>query len=177
MPKRSFKILTLLEEYGITATLGAEVGVQFGKNADVLLRKLPDLHLLLVDNYDDEAVIHANYSTKEVADHAFYRLDKYKGRIQWLVMPSVEAAKSVDDKSLDYAFIDAEHTYKAVKQDVEAWLPKVKTGGLLIGHDYTRRFKGVKQAVQERFGANLKRDSMFVRFGDVWYVEVTEGIR
>ena len=51
---------------------------------------------------------------------------------------------------LDFVFIDGEHGYEAAKADVEAWWPKVRSGGLLVGHDYDRhRFPGVCRAVDE----------------------------
>ena len=49
---------------------------------------------------------------------------------------SVDAAKKYPDKSLDFVFIDGDHKYDAVCEDIRAWLPKVKPGGLLAGHDY-----------------------------------------
>lgn len=49
--------------------------------------------------------------------------------------PSVEAAADYEDGSLDFVFIDADHAAKAVEADVRAWLPKVKPGGVLAGHD------------------------------------------
>lgn len=52
-----------------------------------------------------------------------------------LVMDSLTAATVFGDKSLDLVFIDADHTYQAVKHDIEAWLPKVKSGGIICGHD------------------------------------------
>lgn len=60
------------------------------------------------------------------------------------------AAALYEDNSLDFVFIDANHAYPFVKQDIEAWYPKVKRGGLLAGHDYTSH-KGVKKAVDEKF--------------------------
>ena len=51
-------------------------------------------------------------------------------------MNSVDAAKMIADKSLDMIFIDADHHYEAVLEDVIAWVPKVKMSGLITGHDY-----------------------------------------
>lgn len=46
-----------------------------------------------------------------------------------------EACKDFEDNSLDVVFLDADHRYKCVKRDIQDWLPKVKSGGLLCGHD------------------------------------------
>jgi len=64
---------------------------------------------------------------------------------------SWEAASLYDDKSLDFVFIDAAHDYESVIKDIGAWLPKVKLGGTLAGHDY-RNAIGVKKAVDEILG-------------------------
>jgi hypothetical protein len=68
-------------------------------------------------------------------------------------MTSIEASKLYDDNSLDFVFIDASHEYEDVKQDILAWLPKVKIGGILAGHDYDT-FEGVNRAVNEIFNIN-----------------------
>jgi hypothetical protein len=61
---------------------------------------------------------------------------------------SVMASSAYEDKSLDFVFIDAGHTYDDVHADITAWLPKVKQGGILAGHDYSNS-EGVRQAVHE----------------------------
>jgi predicted O-methyltransferase YrrM len=68
-------------------------------------------------------------------------------------MPSIYAAKSYEDKSLDFVFIDANHDFEFVKQDIESWLPKIKPGGYIGGHDYSESdgHKGVVKAVDEAF--------------------------
>jgi SAM-dependent methyltransferase len=63
------------------------------------------------------------------------------------VHESVAASKEFTDSSLDACFIDADHSYVAVKADIEAWLRKVKSGGILAGHDIDE--EGVTKAVNE----------------------------
>ena len=70
-----------------------------------------------------------------------------------LKMKSLDAVSRFGDHSLDFVFIDGSHEYEDVKEDIKAWLPKVKPGGILAGHDYyikgTDWFPGVKRAVNE----------------------------
>jgi predicted O-methyltransferase YrrM len=66
-----------------------------------------------------------------------------------LKMASVDAARCFDDESLDFVFIDASHEEQDVKDDIDAWLPKVKKGGVLAGDDWG--FEGVVKAVQSKF--------------------------
>lgn len=65
---------------------------------------------------------------------------------------SLEEVKNYEDNSIDFCFIDASHEYEDVKKDLEAWLPKVKSGGILAGHDYDRVWQGVIKAVDEVIG-------------------------
>lgn len=64
-------------------------------------------------------------------------------------MPSIEASKLFEDESLDFVFIDGAHDYESVKQDLEHWYPKIKTGGWLGGDDL--HLSGVREATDEFF--------------------------
>src|SRR5579875_3089156 len=69
-----------------------------------------------------------------------------------LKMPSERAASLFEDGTLDFVFLDADHTYEAVRRDLEAWFPKIKRRGILGGHDYLHPdFPGVRQAADEFF--------------------------
>lgn len=64
---------------------------------------------------------------------------------------SWDAAALYPDESLDFVYLDAGHDYADVHKDIDAWRLKVKSGGILAGHDYTVEFPGVIQAVNETF--------------------------
>lgn len=62
---------------------------------------------------------------------------------------SVTASKKFEDASVDCIYIDADHRYRSVKRDLAAWMPKVRPGGFISGHDYVKTFPGVRRAVRE----------------------------
>jgi len=59
----------------------------------------------------------------------------FDGQYTPIKLPSTEASKQFDDEFFDIVFIDADHSYDAVVEDIRAWLPKVKKDGILCGHD------------------------------------------
>ncbi len=145
--------------------VGAEIGVFAGELSQRLLRR-EDLSLYLVDSwvtsdpesdYAQSGDFHARLS--QAQQERYYgltlELTAFAGpRAKILRKPSVEAAKDIPDGSLDFVFIDADHSYLGCKADIEAWAPKVKPGGLISGHDYLNpQFPefGVKRAVDECF--------------------------
>jgi predicted O-methyltransferase YrrM len=71
------------------------------------------------------------------------------GFLQAIQDTSVRAAARIADSSVDWVFIDALHDYASVRDDIRAWAPKVKPGGLISGHDYGRA--GVTDAVLAAF--------------------------
>jgi predicted O-methyltransferase YrrM len=75
-------------------------------------------------------------------------------RIKAMRMSSVEAAKYMADDSVHFLMLDGDHSYEAVKADIEAWLPKMKPGGIISGDDYT--WPGVERAVGEAFGRMVR---------------------
>ena len=65
---------------------------------------------------------------------------------------SADAAKLIPDNSVDLVFIDADHTRIGCAADILAYWPKLKVGGVMLGHDYCERLHGVIEAVADIFG-------------------------
>ena len=75
-----------------------------------------------------------------------------------LVMESATAATIFADGIADMVFIDADHRYKSVKQDLKLWWPKVKEGGVLCGHDCEGYYLDFPQEIRKRINETLDRD-------------------
>lgn len=124
-----------------------EVGIYGGKSSFLMMERLKELkkpiEYHVVDFWDD-VVIRNTW----VAAARWYR-PFFK---EWW-MPSTQAARSFADESLDAVIIDANHNYEFVRDDLAAWLPKVKRGGIVAGDDYRNpSWPGVERAVTEAIG-------------------------
>jgi uncharacterized Rossmann fold enzyme len=158
--------------------VGVEVGV-FAGALSVRLLSHPKLILHMVDSWTSEGVtqeqidsgdFHAKLSQAQ-QDHLYSTTKEtvaFAGeRARVIRAESVKAASEFEDESVDFVFIDANHLYEAVKEDIEAWWPKVRPGGFLSGHDYENPeypLWGVKRAVDERFGKRVTLGENFCWF-------------
>ena len=134
----------LFHDLGFKA--GAEVGVCKGEFSERFLKTIPDLELHCVDLWD----AYYHFTAESGATHyeiAKERLGKYAGAHIHKGDAS-EMAKEIPDGSLDFVYIDADHRFDGVMQDLIVWGRKVRPGGIISGHDYyrTRNF-GVQEAV------------------------------
>ena len=73
----------------------------------------------------------------------------FENRIVVIISDSISAARLFADASLDWVHLDARHDYESVKNDIRAWLPKVKSGGWLSGDDYDDQWPELVRAVRE----------------------------
>jgi len=109
--------------------VGVEVGVDQGTHALEMLtlwKEIKTLHL--VDDYSSRSWDHYG--------DARDKLGVFKDKTIWYLAKSEEAVMLFDDKSLDFAYIDASHYHDDVLADCIKWWPKVKDNGVLCGHDY-----------------------------------------
>jgi glycosyltransferase involved in cell wall biosynthesis len=132
--------------------VGVEVGVAQGLFSEVLCKSIPDLELYCVDPWE---VVPGEIRTIKVGnkiasqryEEAQERLSPYNATL--IKKPSIDAIlEDFDDNSLDFVYIDGSHQFDYVMTDLILWNTKVKTGGIIAGHDYYRfRNAGVVDAV------------------------------
>ena len=119
--------------------LGAEIGVQSGSHAHMMLDTVKDLKLILVDPWTAY-----NRMSQEKVDRTLARCErKLRGRnVVYMKMPSMEAVRHIEDKSLDFVYIDGLHEFDSVMRDIIYWARKVRHGGIVAGHDYFAFYQG-----------------------------------
>lgn len=100
-------------------------------------------------------------------EYAMTLLDPYMDKIELLEMDATMAASYIPDQSLDYIFIDGDHSYSAVVRDLDNYWDKVKTDGIFAGHDWN--LPAVNQAVNEfRQKNNITSEIRFTQ-SNVWF--------
>jgi hypothetical protein len=156
----------LFDSLGLTG-VGVEVGVDVGYFSAVL-RKWKGGKIILVDPW--------------VGNDSLYALVQRRlawGNFQIIRDYSTQAAIGFPDESFDWVYIDANHDYKSVRDDITAWYPKLRPGGILSGHDYIdgrvrgKKF-GVKRAVDEL--VSEKNLQLMIENGEnrfrSWYLQI-----
>lgn len=149
--KRFHWLAKMIAENGYTQ--GAEVGCMHGKTTAYVLQECKNLQLYCVDLWDhvpEDLPCTEEYKTwnfPKIQRQFTENTKKFTDRITVLKGLSWEMAEKVEDNSLDFVFIDADHEYESVIKDIKAWNPKLKPGGMICGHDI--HFEGVKRAIDQ----------------------------
>jgi len=169
-------IIIKLVKNKLKKKFGVEVGVWKGETTEKLLSKFGKLKMLCVDPY----VVYSHYkkhhnlevySDQRMMDGLYVitkdeLVKKFKNRVWFIRDYSTRAAFAVEDGSADFVFLDANYGHDYVKDDIAAWYPKLRKGGVIIGQNIDSNKDGplcVKRAVEEVFGKNYKT------MGRRWY--------
>ena len=159
---------------------GCEVGVFKGVLSRYLLTMRPDLTLIMVDPWmvpdaaGDYAKSQDGYGRRMAHNpEKIYRIamqltDDAKDRRIVMRETSEEAAKKIEAKSLDFVFIDGDHSFHQVRWDLYWWFCKIKTDGWLCGHDRAR--PGVSRALEAfvaESGLSVEQDT-----GGTWHIRM-----
>ena len=148
-----------------------ELGVFKGKSAAYMgveiLNSKKKIEFYAVDHFlgSPEHVNDPAVKDNKLKEECYLNLTPVMGVVRMLPVASHTAAAMFADESIDFIYIDAAHEYDAVKADIQAWLPKVKVGGVFAGDDYgIPNHPDVKKVVDEFF-PNAEHE------GWVWWIK------
>jgi len=135
-------------------TVGAEIGVERGRFSKIICMVNPQLKLYGVDAWQMYEGYREHVSQERLDEFYIETKNRLKPfNCQLIKDWSMGAVRRFDDEALDFVFIDSNHDYKYVKEDIGEWSKKVRKGGIVSGHDYVNGLHGitygVKQAVNE----------------------------
>jgi len=135
---RHRELLELWREAGYK--VGAEIGTEEGRYAEEIFRAIPGVKLFCIDPYKAYPR-YADTVSQSRLDHfhrvAIHRLNEQNQfNAEIIRETSLEAVKRFKPNSLDFVFIDGNHHFDFIVQDIIAWAPIVRAGGMVCGHDY-----------------------------------------
>lgn len=170
---------------GSDTSIFVEVGTWKGRSAAYMAVEIANskknIKFYCVDPWTGESQdgkdgkTHPEYNCIEIVENTLFNtfltnIEPVKDYIIPLRMYSEEAYLQFEDSSLDFVFIDASHDFKNVKKDIDLWLPKIKSGGVIGGHDYHTKFPGVIKAVESFHHDSNEISSRYVdKKNRVWY--------
>jgi predicted O-methyltransferase YrrM len=147
----------LIDEYITENFVMVEIGSFAGISSELFALHCKELYC--VDLWDPYWEI-TDKQRIEFAEFSFDKMIKNYENVYKVKKSSVEASKNFEDGSLDLVYIDAAHDYDSVRQDILTWLPKIKKGGFIAGHDYRYDSNiGVYEAVNDIFVNDYKINS------------------
>lgn len=128
--------------------IGCEIGVRRGDYSMILCDSIKGVKMYGVDSWtpyrmNDEGHIPSRHASRKVQRTNYKRAVKNLENYNYTIIKkySTEAAQEIPDSSLDFVYIDANHIFDFVMEDIIVWGRKVREGGIISGHDYIRAYK------------------------------------
>ena len=144
-----------------------ELGAWKGRSSAFLVveayNKSPKIEVHIVDTWGGNPFDGSEDQSTDAYSKFISNMSLLARPYQAYRMTTNEAVGFFKDESLDAVFIDADHSYEAVKMDIKNWMPKVRKGGILAGHDYSSAWSGVIRAVDEIFPDSEKIEFCWVK--------------
>ena len=78
---------------------------------------------------------------KKYFSETLSKTSRWRDKIKILKGYSTSVCDEIPDNSLDWVYIDARHDYLGCKEDINAYWPKLKSNGILSGHDYVENYE------------------------------------
>lgn len=151
---------------------GVEIGVFYGRTFEHLMRNTSAIvhgvdvwGMPFKEGRNSGEKCYCRFCQEMRQDRSSMSIDSMEGRVRAIAAefgdravvlkgPSVEMAGTFADGELDFVFIDGDHSFDGVRSDIIAWMPKLRSGGLLAGHDI--EMKSVGDAVRSVIGDDFK---------------------
>lgn len=159
-------LTSLFCELGYTA--GAEIGVEQGKFSAEICRDNLGVKLYCIDPWQTYTRYIDEVSQDKLDGYhaeAIERLAPYDVTI--IRKTSMEAVKDFEPSSLDFVFIDGNHDFRYVVNDIIYWADVVRIGGIVAGHDYKNENKNRRIPFHVVQAINAYTDSYHIR---PWFV-------
>ena len=132
--------LALYEYVKEVKGLIVEIGSYMGRSAKLMALSSPECRIVSIDSYpkiyDHKALLARDECIKTMDGENWELIQKKSRDVEW-------------KEPIDFLHIDGDHSYKAVKQDIELFAPHVKKGHYIFLHDYVVTNYGVKRAVED----------------------------
>lgn len=132
-----------------------EIGSYCGESGEIIASMFPNSTLNCVDPWEKYIEEGSTYDLNEqelVLNEAEIIFDSVLARYPNMrknKMPSIKYAEKVTPESIDFIYIDGNHQYTSVKEDLTTWATKIKPEGIIAGHDYG--WHPVRKALDEFF--------------------------
>jgi len=157
------------QDYTTFVEIGVFEGVTLKQLSDLLIKnnknKFRVYGIDLFENTDDIIMI-KRYGKERIASMYETCINKIKMNRHFINLCKADSKKasiSFENESIDFAYIDASHTFENILRDLVGWYPTIKKGGIISGHDYT--WDGVRKAVERFFGVGYKTTTN----KEIWY--------
>lgn len=134
MPFNRDELLNIFAKLGYK--IGVEIGVNNGRFAQKMCERIPGLEYYGIDPYNryDDFQIGSTRQLEKSYQKTLGKLESFTASI--IKTFSVLAYNKFENGSVDFVYIDGNHTFNYVFSDILLWLPKIKPGGVISGHDY-----------------------------------------
>lgn len=164
-------VADIVNQHFTDETVGCEIGVCLGVTSEYYMKTIPSLKkLYCVDNYPEYVDWNGFVFDREKQDamknHAYQRLERFKDKIEFVYEYSYEFAKTVNEKTFDFIFIDGNHSYEGALRDFEAYYPLVKDNGIFAGHDFS--ISGVNKSLREYLKEDFNKIKQLKN--NAWYL-------
>jgi hypothetical protein len=149
-------LIYYLNKFGDTTNMRmVEIGSYAGESTEIFAKHFKEVIAIDPFSYIEDDLNAPFYNQTNIEWSSVYEkflsnTENYKN-INHIKKTSDDSISEIPNDYVDFVYIDGLHTYEQVKTDIKNYLPKIKKGGFIGGHDYHPNWQGVVDAVNEHF--------------------------